>query len=364
MPAEIRITLDESAAPAEPPPSPGGEPPVPWEFGAPGWRGPTPPSTMPFPRPPAPTPPADDDYHMPAWDKAPAPGAPVPVPKPTPAPVPPPLPLSRTPAFDRPQPVIVVGPKPLPVTMADGAPGGARPAADRPPKQEDGWVKFIADRLASGVRSAGVAGVGVAQNRVTPALTEGIGAAAAGLARLGPAGAAAGAALKVLSVGIEATKATIDALVNRGRELAGFNAQLAGASATADVRKLQADMGEAQRIGPQLAKLIDTQSKTEATFQRLLEPIKGFLAEQLAGFMERSLKVTVGILEGIDKLTAGVVPGLSDLVKDVKKIMAGDMGDFDRLADGWLRDAKNMLGPPPAPLPAGGAGGGPPIAVP
>ena len=328
MPAEIKITLDgdEPDAPAPVPP------PVP--------DAPFVPTPLPVPTPPVPPRrPADDDS----------------------AAFTPPTPPRRSddssdfvpspvPAFDRPIPVVVMGPNPLPVTMAEG--GGRGPAAPREPKEksEPGWVKFLFDRAASAARSTGVAAVGVAQNRAMPAVMEGLSAAASGLARLGPAGLAAAAGLTAVGTAAGAFVATVDAFVARGRELAGLNAQLAGASAYADVTRMMADIREANELGPQMAQLIENQAKTETTVRELLLPIKSFMLDVLNDGLETGLEILVSMLEAARDIAEaaragpGLLGKLSVMIARIRDIMEG--GAPDDLIGRWLNDLGGFVAPP------------------
>ena len=293
------------------------------------------------PSPPSPPPPPKDrDEDLPF-------GEPIPV-------VPPAPPLSsRVPAFDRPQAVIVMGPRPLPVTIVgereSNRPSPRSPRNPAAPRRN--YARELANLAGAGFRAGGAAAAGFAGNAALPALNNAIGVAAQGLSMLGPYGMAAGAGLQAVGSAAMAVKQTLDAFVARGKELIPFSGEIASSAARADVRRLQGDIREAQQLGPQFARLIEAQSKTEATIQRLLEPLKAFFLDRLADFLERGNRTLISILEGLDDLTRHKIAGIRELIEDLKNIMEGN-GDMT-LLDKWIAPV-NGAGPPPAVGPVGG----------
>ncbi|WP_439621813.1 hypothetical protein [Gemmata sp.] len=211
-----------------------------------------------------------------------------------------------------------------------------------------------------GLQRAGRAAEGLADNSIGPALKGAVDTAAAGLSKLGPYGAAAAAGLKVLEAGVSAVGDTMNAFVARGRELAGYNSSLAGATAGADVRTLMADVREANDLGPQLAQLIETQSKMEASLRELLLPIKEFLIDVLNGMMRTLLEMGVGVLEGINKLTFGQLESVVKLLERIRAILDDKSPGGDMLAD-LLKQADKFISPE---LPAGARGRPNPAASP
>lgn len=237
-----------------------------------------------------------------------------------------------------------MGPRPLPVTMVGGGP--AAPPPGRPPAPTEPIAARLlrqGGQLAGAAASAaGNAGAGAAANAVLPAVTGALSVASRGLAMLGPYGIAAAAAVQAFGAAVGAGKQVIDAFVARGRELVPYSGTLAGAAARADVRRIQGDIKEAEKLGPSFAKLIEAQSKTEAVIQRTLVPIKEFIATKLAEFLEALLKLAVGGLEALDDLTFHKIKELNEIVKDIKAIMKGD-SDVT-LIDKWIAP---VAGPAP-----------------
>ncbi len=297
---------------------------------------------------------------------------PVPVPVPVPGPFTPPVPVpvragytppagggddaSPVSAFDRPIPVIVVGPRPLWVKIEgdDKREGRGGIAPRSPQKPEEGWLKFLFDRAAAGATGAGIGLAAAARNDGGPGFAQGVGAAAAGLSRLGPQGMAAAAAMTTLGASVMATKQTMDAFATRGRELTGFSGQIAGAAAVADMRRYRSDMREAERLGPQLARIIENQQKAEDTFRELTVPIKGWLLDRLNVLIEGIIKGIADLIDGLNDVAANIpviggrITSLTNMANEIRAILAGQPAPV--AIENWLNALNNFRGPNPQPI--------------
>lgn len=80
---------------------------------------------------------------------------------------------------------------------------------------------------------------------------------------------------------IMATKALVDAFVNRGLELAQYSPSISIAESQSDVRRMMADIREAQALGDDYARLIEAQTDVEIEIREILIPIKKFVMEIL-----------------------------------------------------------------------------------
>jgi hypothetical protein len=76
------------------------------------------------------------------------------------------------------------------------------------------------------------------------------------------------------------------AFLERAKVLGGYSGAIAGAEANADVRSLLADMREADTLGPDLARMVDAQSRLDTSMRELLLPLKQFALEWLAPRLE------------------------------------------------------------------------------
>lgn len=180
--------------------------------------------------------------------------------------------------------------------------------------------------------------------------------ATAGLKRLGPYGMAAGIALQsVAKVGSAASEA-VEAFVKRGKELSGFNGQLAGASATADLRSMMADFREADQLGPQLAEMIQMQSQSEAVFREIMLPVKAFMMDEVKSFMVGLMMLTTNGLEGFNKLLDKFgleSEAIKKALENIRKVL------LDRDIGGdpmeiWRKAAEDLVPIPVAPVPVAG----------
>lgn len=285
--------------------------------------------------------------HEPPWDRVP----------PRARPVGPPEGLSSVPAFDRPQAVIVTGPRPLPVTIVGGMPGGA-PA----PKEKEAAGRPLVGRVTDGFRLAGemASGAGrtasaVAQGSATAAFSGAVSVATAGLSRLGPYGAAAAAGLQAVSAGVTAFRDAVASFVARAKELGGYDGRIAGANAMAEVRRINSDMREANRLGDQLSKLVNAQSKSEAMWDEILLTIKGPIIEALTGGLDIANQALAALVTLANKMTFGQIEWLDRLAQQMGKIIKGEPGDD---LDKRIREFTDApLGGFVAPAPAGGASG-------
>ena len=198
-------------------------------------------------------------------------------------------------------------------------------------------------------------GSDIAENRPGDALGTATDMAAKGLAMLGPAGMAAGAALSAVKMGAEAVSETIQAFVQRGRELAQYNGRLAGAVANTDVNNIMADIKEADRFGDKMATLIEKQNQLDLTMRELIAPVKEFLLNVLIKILDGILAAIQGILEVVNNWSLHRVG--SETLEEVKKIRDMFKGTPDSDIAGWLAAGKGFRGPfpplGPEPIPAG-----------
>lgn len=135
------------------------------------------------------------------------------------------------------------------------------------------------------IGTTGAASQGVASGDNASAVRGAIDSVATIAATMGPAGEVVGATLKALNFAFDQATKTVDAFVERGKELSKYSPELAVSNATADIRKMFADMREAEELGPALAHLTDAQSQVSAELQELLLPIKQVVVEALSGVL-------------------------------------------------------------------------------
>lgn len=152
-----------------------------------------------------------------------------------------------------------------------------------------------------------------------------------------------------------------EAFILRGQQLARFSPQLAGANAVAQVRQTLGDIREAQRVGPEVARLTDNWSRLQDILRERFEPLEKWAAGILAditGFFANALdehkKANEALKELqtlIDKHGAAQVKkmlGRDDLEGLMKKLQEQAKGtDYDEIARRWLNGLKNQVGEEP-----------------
>jgi hypothetical protein len=196
------------------------------------------------------------------------------------------------------------------------------------------------------------------------------------------------AALEAATAPIRIFAEVSEAFVQRGRQIQQYSGELSGAFAISDVRSMMADIREAQDTGPDLARLVDAQSRVSDEFKRILEPLKEFIIGHLADMMEvaadalKEVGPTLAVMQaallkafdGIGKILADVAhlnfddaakhaAALPDAIKKAMEEAAKKANadrDFSDFIDKQLDDLRDQLGdlPKPNPVPAVPAGGG------
>lgn len=95
---------------------------------------------------------------------------------------------------------------------------------------------------------------------------------------------------------VRAFGTVVEAFVSRGRELSGYSGGLAASYAVSDVRRLMADINEAQRLDSAgLSRLNDASTDLEMLLREMLLPIKELIVGYLADAMEYLVKVAESI---------------------------------------------------------------------
>jgi hypothetical protein len=156
---------------------------------------------------------------------------------------------------------------------------------------------------------------------------------------LSPAAKVAAAGLRTASAVVNEFRETVNAVVQRGRELSRYSGELASANARADVRKLERDIAEAQALGESVGRLTDSQSRLDSSFREIMLPIKTMLADILSDLVEPAADLIsivkpfiVTLLEFL-KLILDAIRALNpanrvkDALSGIRKAIEGDEGD-------------------------------------
>ncbi len=169
----------------------------------------------------------------------------------------------------------LTNPKGIVGGMAGGKVGGVIGAADMIAEQLVKPIQFA----RTAVMGLGEAAQKLARNDGIGVMTQGLDAASAALGKIPVVGKVFAAGLDLASGALQAFKGALDSFAARGRELAQYNPRIALAAATADVRKIFADIREANQMGSRYADLILKQQEVDEKLQKALMPLKMALAD-------------------------------------------------------------------------------------
>jgi hypothetical protein len=159
-------------------------------------------------------------------------------------------------------------------------------------------------------------------------LTIGSEKVAESLEKTGVGGKLAAEALRTLTAGANVLNDVITAVADRGKSLQGYDARIAGAASEQQVAGILNDIREAQTLGDDYSRLIKAQTSVESDLRDLLLPIKQFVVEKLAAFMEfvsdaiRSVKEAVEDIRSVIKAIHTIV---NAILEALQKFMTGDV---------------------------------------
>ncbi|VTT96566.1 unnamed protein product [Gemmataceae bacterium] len=228
-----------------------------------------------------------------------------------------------------------------------------------------GRVGRTARKVRAGLATGGKMAAAAAKNNATGVFVEGLQGAASAVEKFGVAGKATAEVLTTAAAAVQTFKVVVDAFAERARELEFLSPDIAGASARADVRRLNTDMNEAEAIGPQLAKLLENQSKMEAIFSATLLPIKEWALETLNNVMMRLMEMFADGLECLnmilDKVSRGTLTSeaIAKTVARIRGIL--EEKDPESPLDNLLKAGMGFVAPGRPAAPGAAPDPGPPI---
>lgn len=174
----------------------------------------------------------------------------------------------------------------------------------------------------------------LASNDGLGAISKGTDVVAYGMGKLGGTlGELAGGTLKAFVGGMALASDVVSSFVDRGRQLADLNASLSGASARDEIRSVLADVREAQELGDPLARLTDSFSEIQVLLRDAVLPIKKFIIEVLADFLEwfgQQVKEgqvlgeqAVALVKVLPEAIAATIAGRFEEVRDIINRLLG-----------------------------------------
>jgi hypothetical protein len=166
----------------------------------------------------------------------------------------------------------------------------------------------------------------VAGNDAIGAFEQGTHGAADVLEKIPVVGRSTSEALRTLGTVVSSVNRVMGAFAERGRELSGFQGNLAASTARQDVTRMMTDIKEAQKLGDLYAQLLDKQTEIEVTLQAGLMPIKEAVLTILPKMLDWMLDTSITVIEKLDKLLIGDY-GLKEIATEMKearrKFLAG-----------------------------------------
>ncbi len=147
-------------------------------------------------------------------------------------------------------------------------------------------------KLQRGIESAGHAAADIAGSNGAGALNTAFDGLTGAMDNAGPVLRIWSAELKAAVAPIRAISEVSTAFAKRGREtLAVFSGAIAGANAKADVRQTLGDVKESQRLGQDIARITDAQSRSENAAREIALPVRQVLAKISASIEERAANI-------------------------------------------------------------------------
>ena len=170
----------------------------------------------------------------------------------------------------------------------------------------------------------------VATRLAVPAVAGGLAAAGGGVAALGGAAALAAGPIGLLVVGVGATVLAIRRLNQRideqSQSLSAYSATLASAQARAQVANLRQDIRSAQSLGPELAALVESQTRRDVAAKQIADKFESFILPIRTSMMKveatvlESLVSGGGYLKTVAQGTLEVAAGQAELGDIMKRI--------------------------------------------
>jgi hypothetical protein len=131
---------------------------------------------------------------------------------------------------------------------------------------------------------------------------------------------------------VKAFTTAVEGFTARAHELAGFSPSIAVAEQMGDIRGFFDDLKEAQRLGPDLARMLKAETGMQHDLREIFLPIKAVIVEGIADMLE--------VLRGLTELVRALIQSIAEYVKENK-----GKADF---AVGFLQGL--YLGPIPSAL--------------
>lgn len=124
---------------------------------------------------------------------------------------------------------------------------------------------------------------------------------------------------------VETVQAVDKALMQMSKDAAQYNAQVAQAQATAELRDMVSQMQRAERLGPQLAEFTDVRSQLAVDFQDAITEVAGPITEIFTGILEIGrdiMDIIIPLAEASNSFYEWIKDALGQLPDAVKAFIA------------------------------------------
>jgi hypothetical protein len=153
-----------------------------------------------------------------------------------------------------------------------------------------------------------------------------------------------------------------NAFIQQAHAISPYSGAIAGSEAQAEIRSIRADMREANELGPDMARLIDAQSRFDNSMRELILPIKKFLVEVLAERLEmiaKLIEIGVNLPDILKTIMSDLGQALilsaqleftkaretiAKIPEDIDKILKKDDDDLKDFTDSFFGDMRGALG--------------------
>lgn len=198
------------------------------------------------------------------------------------------------------------------------------------------------DKIADGYRSlqkdmrlGGDFAKGVIGNDIYSPVMKGAEHAAESLEQIPIVGKIFAEQLRTATTTVSVFKETIGAATARAKELQAYDSRVAQSFANQDVSRILADINEADRLGEQYGRIIDSQTDIMSDIKEILLPLKEIVVTDIAGTME-VLKNVLQILKPFVLNSAETMATLNDVVSGIVEKTTGGFDAVVGILEGIL----------------------------
>ena len=200
----------------------------------------------------------------------------------------------------------------------------------------------IVDKVADGFRGiqkntqlGGDAAKGIIGNDLYTPVMKGAEHAAQSLEKIPIVGKVFAEQLRTATAVISTFKETVDAATARAKELQGYDSRIAQSFANQDVSKILSDINEADRLGAQYGRIVDSQTDIMSEIKEIILPIKEIVVTDLADGLEL-LKVVLQILKPVVLNNAETLSSLNEVARGILDKTSGGFSFVGGILEGMF----------------------------